>query len=198
MIADRIREDDMKVMDCINEYGALKAEQMREYMKNLDDATYERTIYDLQKKQYLYCTDDMMFADRRTPVDDKMIMAFWVFLRVFKNSPTIRHNTHCRGPHIAQIFFLKDNVEYQIVVFNENDLCLVNMLLKNRNLNYLKYIIVVPKLALAKEVLKRCRAMEMDNEFTFALFTYRKDARHAIRFVRPDVHGEEETHDKGQ
>lgn len=197
MINDRIREDDRKVMDCVNEYGSLRLDQVREYMKNLDEASFERTLHDLKKRRYLHVNQGIVSIDGRSQLDDKMVRAFWVFLRVFKNAPTIRHNTHCHGPHITQIFFMKDNSEFQIVVFDEDDMCLVNMLLKNQHMNYLKYIIVVSKLRMAKEVLQRCRDMGMRNEITFAVFTARKEDRFAIRFIRPESEGVEVENESG-
>lgn len=193
MFGGRVREDDKIIMDCIYEYGALTKEQLRQYMKHLSDDVFDRAIYDLNKKQYIYEHGDYVYTDSRTPLDPKTIKAFWVFLRFMEKVPTIRFNSHCRGPHISQIFFMKDNSEYQIVVIDNDELPKINILVKNKDLTYLKYIIIVPGISIAREIRNRMKDVSLENETIFAIVTERKNQTRAIRFISPSGQKEKNT-----
>ena len=192
MYGDRVREDDKIILDCVYEYGALLKLQLRQYMKHLPDEAFERAIYDLNKKQYIYEHGNFVYADNRTVLDPKLIKAFWVFLKFMEKAPTIRFNSHCRGPHISQIFCMKDNSEYQIVVLENEDMPKVNILNKNKDMDYLKYIIVVPGITAAREVYSKMIGSGLRNETLFAILTERKNATRSIRFVSPTGEKEKE------
>ena len=78
--------------------------------------------------------------------DQRMILAVWVLLEFMDR---VGPMSHYPAAYPSQIFFLKENMGYEIVVLYEGEENLLRLLQPEEDL---KYIIVLPHIAMAAEL----------------------------------------------
>lgn len=176
---ENLLKEEKLVLHCLSLYGCLRWEQLVKLMSNKQKETAEKILNGLRKRQY-FVEDEAGYVklDPRCEPDQKMITAFWILLeRISKIVP----NAHYAANYPAEIFFLKDNSMYEIVVVNKNEenyirtLFLENRYNSNDEEDAIKYIIAVPSVddiesclkAIPPEVLAANRVLFSTVEFDY-------------------------------
>ncbi len=166
----RLREDDKMILECLASYGPLREEQLRVYADSIGEVGYDRIISDLTAKRLVIRDGVYVALDRFSKPDDKMIRAFWVFLECMKGPYKIRPDSNMPAySSISQIFFIKNDQEYEIAVIDEVNIAYVAMLKKSNELKYVKHIIVTSGMDAAKRIYERYQAHGIVNKVAFAI-----------------------------
>jgi hypothetical protein len=141
-------QDEQYVLSWLSQYGALAKTQVVRLLKDKTEKTAEKIIQNLKRQLmisdirggYYIATDPMSQPDQR------IILAIWVLLKfVAKVEPM----AHYPAAYPSQLFFLKEEVGYEIVVLYEGEQHLLRLL---RPEDDLKYIVVVPHITMAREI----------------------------------------------
>ena len=138
-------QDEMLVLNWLSQYGVLSKTQVVRMLQK-PKATAERILKSLKKKMrityisggYYVGLDAMCRPDQRT------ILAVWVLLKFMGD---IEPMAHYPASYPSQIFFLKENMGYEIVVLYEGEESTLRLLQSD---DELKYIIVVPHFSMLK------------------------------------------------
>lgn len=142
-------QDEQYVLKWLSQYGALTKTQLIK-MLNKPRATAEKILKNLKRQSqisdvgggYYLALDKMCQPDQRT------IVAVWVLLKFIEMVEPMAHYT---ATYPSQLFFLKDNIGYEIVVLYDGESSLVKLLQPDDDL---KYIIVVPHISMIKDIKK--------------------------------------------
>ena len=140
-------QEEVYVLKWLSQYGALpKAQLVRMLQK--PKSTAERIIKNLKRQfriedvggGYYVGLDPMCTPDQRT------ILAVWVLLKYIGQVDPMAHYP---AVFPSQLFFLKENTGYEIVVLHEGESNLLKLL---QPADDLKYIIVLPFIAMAAQL----------------------------------------------
>lgn len=131
----------------LSQYGALPKTQLIRMLQK-PPQTAERIIKNLKKQMraadvgggYYVGLDSLCRPDQRT------ILAVWVLLKFIDYVDPMAHYP---AVYPSQIFFLKENVGYEIVVLYEGEQGLLRLLQPQDDL---KYIIVLPRISMAEKL----------------------------------------------
>lgn len=153
---EKLLKEEKLVLNCLQIYGCLRWKQLIKLMYNKPEDTASKILTGLKKRQYII-EDECGYVklDPRTEPDQKTIYAFWILLQYLNK---IDSQAHYAANYPSDIFFLKDNVQYEIITLNPNEENLVKMLfLENKNSSKepedaIKYIIIVPN----EETIENC------------------------------------------
>lgn len=137
-------QDEQYVVKWLAQYGALPRTQVMRLLRK-PQRTAEKILRGLKRQLriadvaggYYIGPDALCQPDQRT------ILAVWVLLKFIDYVDPMAHYP---ASYPAQLFFLKENIGYEIVVLYEGEEHLLKLL---RPQEGLKYIIVVPRAALA-------------------------------------------------
>lgn len=179
---DRLLEEEKIITEALSKYGCLRWEQLIKLIYNKKEETAQRILVGLKKRQLILEDEGSGYVrlDPRTQSDDKMIRAFWILLQyVNKISP----REHYPANYPSEIFFLKQGVQYEIVVLNPREEHVLSMLFnENRNNSddeedITKYIIVVANTDCIEACLNKIPDKVIDNkQVLFATINYKKDS----------------------
>ena len=141
-------QDEQYVLRWLTQYGALAKTQVIRLLKDKEPRTAEKIIRNLKHQLlladvrggYYLGTDPFGQPDQRT------ILAVWVLLKFIGK---VEPMAHYPASYPAQIFFLKEDIGYEIVVLYEGEQHLVRLLQPEEDL---KYIIVLPHITMAREL----------------------------------------------
>ena len=137
-------QDERYVVKWLSQYGALpKTQIIRMLRKPVNTA--ERILRNLKKQMqiadvsggYYLGLDSMCQPDQRT------ILAVWVLLKFID---VVDPMAHYPAVYPSQLFFLKENTGYEIVVLYEGEESHLRLLQPEEDL---KYIIVLPHISMA-------------------------------------------------
>ena len=137
-------QDERYVVKWLSQYGALpKTQIIRMLQKPVNTA--ERILRNLKKQLqiadvsggYYLGLDSMCQPDQRT------ILAVWVLLKFID---VVDPMAHYPAVYPSQLFFLKENTGYEIVVLYEGEESHLRLLQPEEDL---KYIIVLPHISMA-------------------------------------------------
>lgn len=140
-------QDEQYVVRWLSQYGALPKSQLMRMLRK-PPQTAEKILRNLKKQMraadvaggYYMGLDPMCQPDQRT------ILAVWVLLKFID---CVDPMAHYPAAYPSQIFFLKENVGYEIVVLYEGERQLLKLLQPQEEL---KYIIVLPHIAMAESL----------------------------------------------
>lgn len=140
-------QDEIHVVKWLSQYGALpKAQLMRMLQKPkntadkiLKNLKREAMIADVSGGYYLGL-DALCRPDQRT------IMAVWVLLKFIE---MVNPMAHYPAVYPSQLFFLKENIGYEIVVLYDGEENLLKLLQPSDDL---KYIIVLPVISMVEQL----------------------------------------------
>lgn len=140
-------QDEQHVIKWLSQYGALLKTQLVQMLQK-PTKTAEKIIKNLKKdlrvaeigNGYYVGLDSMSLPNQR------MITAIWVLLKFIDRVDPMAHYP---STYPSQLFFLKENVGYEIVVLYENEESLLRLLQPEEGL---KYIIVLPHIEMAKNI----------------------------------------------
>ena len=140
-------QEERYVIKWLSQYGALSRTQVAKLLQK-PKATADRIIRNLKRQMrisdvaggYYLGLDQMCQPDRRT------ILAVWVLLKFIEQ---VEPMAHYPAVYPSQLFFLKENTGYEIVVLYEGEGHLLRLLQPEEDL---KYIIVLPHVSMAAEL----------------------------------------------
>lgn len=139
--------DEQYVVKWLSQYGALPKTQVIKMLKKKPQ-TAEKILRSLKKQMriadvsggYYVGLDSMCQPDQRT------ILAVWVLLKFIDNVDPMAHYP---AVYPLQIFFLKENIGYEIVVIYDGETSLLRLLQPDEDL---KYIIILPHISIASQL----------------------------------------------
>ena len=137
-------QDEQYVVKWLSQYGALPKTQIVRMLQK-PPQTADKILRNLKKQMriadvsggYYIGLDSMCQPDQRT------ILAVWVLLKFIDYVDPMAHYP---AVYPSQIFFLKENCGYEIVVLYEGEQSLLRLLQPQEDL---KYIIVLPHISMA-------------------------------------------------
>lgn len=137
-------QDEQYVVKWLSQYGALPKTQIVRMLQK-PSLTADKILRNLKKQMriadvsggYYIGLDTMCQPDQRT------ILAVWVLLKFIDYVDPMAHYP---AVYPSQIFFLKENCGYEIVVLYEGEQNLLRLLQPQEDL---KYIIVLPHISMA-------------------------------------------------
>lgn len=137
-------QEEQYVVKWLTQYGALSKTQIIRMLQK-PRSTAEKILRNLRRQMqisdisggYYIGTDPMCKPDQRT------MIAVWVLLKfIYEVDPM----AHYPASYPSQLFFLKENMGYEIVVLYEGEGSLLRLLQPDEDL---KYIIVLPHISMA-------------------------------------------------
>ena len=137
-------QEEQYVVKWLTQYGALSKTQIIRMLQK-PRSTAEKILRNLRRQMqisdisggYYIGTDPMCKPDQRT------MIAVWVLLKfIYQVDPM----AHYPASYPSQLFFLKENMGYEIVVLYEGEGSLLRLLQPDEDL---KYIIVLPHISMA-------------------------------------------------
>lgn len=140
-------QEERYIIKWLSQYGALQKAQLIKMLRKPPN-TAERILKRMKKDMridnvsggYYVGLDNMAQPDQRT------ILAVWVLLQFSEHVDPLAHYP---ATYPSQIFFLKGNVGYEIVVLYEGEESSLRLLQPEENL---KYIIVLPHISMAERL----------------------------------------------
>ncbi len=132
-------EEERYVMRWLAQYGPLPKTQLLAMLKK-PPRTAEKILRNLKKQMRVVDVSGGYYIglDTMCQPDQRLILAVWVLLKFFGSVEPLAHYP---ASYPAQIFFLKENTGYEIVVLYEGEENLLRLLQPQEDL---KYIIVLP------------------------------------------------------
>lgn len=136
-------QEEQNVIQWLFQYGPLPKAQVIRLLHNKPPNTAEKIIRNLKKEHQITETDiGYLGLDSRTNPDQRLIQAIWVLLKfVDKVAP----QAHYPASYPSQLFFLKENIGYEIAVLYDDEQYLTRLLQPQDSM---KYILVVPHVSM--------------------------------------------------
>lgn len=137
-------EDEKYVVKWLSQYGTLPRKQIIQMLQKPPD-TAKKIINNLKRQLRISEIGDGYYLalDPMSKPDQRVILAVWVLLRYIDK---VEPMAHYPAVYPSQIFFLKDNIGYEIVTLYDGEEHLLRLL---RPEDDLKYIIIVPTITMA-------------------------------------------------
>jgi len=141
-------QDELYVLHWLNQYGALAKDQVIRLLGDKPTKTTEGIIRGLKRQLLVSETSNSYYLglDPMVKPDQRIISAVWVLLRFVDR---IEPMAHYPATYPSQIFFLKGDIGYEIVVLYEDEQHLIRLLQPEEDL---KYILVLPNIQMARRL----------------------------------------------
>jgi len=141
-------QDEQNVVRWLSQYGALTRTQVIRMLKDKTPAVAEKIIKNLQRQYLIATISDGYYLglDGMCKPEQRLILAVWVLLKFIDKVDPMAHYP---AVYPSQLFFLKGDVGYEVVVLYEGEQHLAKLLQPQEDL---KYIIVVPHIRIAAEI----------------------------------------------
>ena len=141
-------QDEQYVVRWLTQYGALTKTQVIRLLKDKTPRTAEKIIRNLKQQfmvseirgGYYLSTDPMDQPDQR------IILAVWVLLKFIDK---VEPMAHYPASYPSQLFFLKEDMGYEIVIVYDGEQHLMRLLQPEDDL---KYIVVLPHITMAQDL----------------------------------------------
>ena len=141
-------QDEQYIIKWLSQYGTLTTTQVIRLLKDKPVSTAEKIIRNLKRNMRITDVGGYYLAlDEMCKPDQRLIIAVWVLLQFIDQVEPLAHYP---AVYPAQIFFLKENVGYEIVVLYDGEQHLMRLLQPQED--DLKYIIVVPHISMAQSL----------------------------------------------
>lgn len=141
-------QDEQYIIKWLSQYGTLTKTQVIRLLKDKPVSTAEKIIRNLKRDMRITDVGGYYLAlDEMCKPDQRLIIAVWVLLQFIDQVEPLAHYP---AVYPAQIFFLKENVGYEIVVLYDGEQHLMRLLQPQED--DLKYIIVVPHISMAQSL----------------------------------------------
>ena len=141
-------QEEQYIIQWLTEYGALPHAQVVRMLKDKSPQTAEKIIRALKRETMLYDISGGYYlgVDPMCRPDQRIILAVWVLLQFIDK---VDPRAHYPATYPSQIFFLKEDMGYEIVVLYDGEQHLTRLLQPQEDL---KYIFVLPHVGMAKEL----------------------------------------------
>lgn len=141
-------QDEQYIIKWLSQYGTLTKTQVIRLLKDKPVSTAEKIIRNLKRDMRIADVGGYYLAlDEMCKPDQRLILAVWVLLQFIDQVEPLAHYP---AVYPAQIFFLKENVGYEIVVLYDGEQHLTRLLQPQED--DLKYIIVLPHISMAQSL----------------------------------------------
>ena len=141
-------QDEQYIIKWLSQYGTLTKTQVIRLLKDKPVSTAEKIIRNLKRDMRITDVGGYYLAlDEMCKPDHSFIIAVLVLLQFIDQVEPLAHYP---AVYPAQIFFLKENVGYEIVVLYDGEQHLMRLLQPQED--DLKYIIVVPHISMAQSL----------------------------------------------
>lgn len=136
-------EDEQHVIKWLSQYGALPKAQVIRLLNKPSDSNAQKILKRMIQHQQIADVGGGYYIglDSLCKPEQRLILAVWVLLRFIDQVDPLAHYP---AVYPSQLFFLKENTGYEIVVLYEGEEHLLRLL---RPEEELKYIIVLPNIA---------------------------------------------------
>lgn len=138
-------QDEQHVVKWLSQYGVLSKTQIIRMLQK-PKATADRIIKNLRKQMRVADISGGYYIglDKLCRPDQRTILAIWVLLKFINE---VEPMAHYPVAYPSQLFFLKENMGYEIVVLYEGEGSNLRLLQPD---DELKYIIVVPHISMIR------------------------------------------------
>ena len=169
-------EDERYLLKWLSQYGTMTRDQAIKMLRK-PEMTAKKIIRNLLREQRIaeLCRGDYLAMDELCQVNTKTIIAIWVLLQFVDK---IKPMDHYPATHPAQLFFLKENIGYEVVVLFEGEEALTMLLQENKDV---KYIIVVENVGMI------ARVTLPEATCIFATVEYQRDDEPTVRFYKEET-----------
>lgn len=174
-------QDEQHVVKWLSQYGVLSKTQIIRMLQK-PKATADRIIKNLRKQMRVADISGGYYIglDKLCRPDQRTILAIWVLLKFINE---VEPMAHYPVAYPSQVFFLKENMGYEIVVLYEGEGSNLRLLQPD---DELKYIIVVPHISMIR-TLPLPRA-----ECLFATVNFNGEDEPEIKFYTKGAFNEKE------
>lgn len=164
-------EDERYLLKWLSQYGTMTRVQVIKMLKK-PEPTASKIIRGLVREQRIAELNkgEILALDELCKVNPKMDMAIWILLQFVDK---VRPMAHYPATHPSQLFFLKENVGYEVVVLLEGEESLARLLPASKEV---RYIFVVESVDMIG------RIPLPDAKCIFATVTYQENADPLVRF----------------
>lgn len=141
-------QDEQYVIKWLSQYGALTKTQIIHLLRDKSPQTAEKIIKNLKKQLFISDVAGGYYVglDPMVQPDQRIILAVWVLLQFIDKVDPMAHYP---AVYPAQLFFLKEDMGYEIVVLYDGEQHLTRLLQPQDDL---KYIFVLPHISMAEEL----------------------------------------------
>lgn len=139
--------DEQYVVKWLSQYGALPRTQIVRMLKK-PPQTADKILRNLKKQMRIADVSGGYYVglDPMCQPEQRLILAVWVLLKFIDQ---VEPMAHYPAVYPSQLFFLKENMGYEIVVLYDGEQNLLKLLQPQ---DELKYIIVVPHISMANNI----------------------------------------------
>lgn len=141
-------QEEQHIVHWLTQYGALTRTQVVRLLKNKPPQTAEKIIRGLQRELMIYeiAGGYYLGVDPMCQPDQRIILAVWVLLQF---ADQVEPMAHYPATYPSQLFFLKEDMGYEIVVLYDGEQHLARLLQPQEEL---RYIFVLPRISMAQEL----------------------------------------------
>lgn len=142
-------EDEKYVIKWLSQYGALPKAQIIRLLSDKPPQTADKILNNLKRDLQIVDVGGGYYLglDEMCRPDQRVILAIWVLLQFIDSVDPMAHYP---AIYPSQIFFLKENIGYEIVVLYEGEQHLAKLLQPQDD--EMKYIIVLSNIAMAQHM----------------------------------------------
>lgn len=141
-------QEEQYIVRWLTQYGALAKTQVVRMLRDKPPQTVEKIIRNLKRELMVYDISGGYYlgVDPMCQPDQRIILAMWVLLEFIDK---VEPMAHYPATYPSQLFFLKEEVGYEIVVLYDGEQHLTRLLQPEEDL---KYILVLPHISMAREL----------------------------------------------
>ena len=140
-------QEEQYVVKWLSQYGALPKSQIVRMLQK-PPQTAEKILKNLKKQMRIADVNGGYYLglDAMCQPDQRTILAVWVLLKFIDY---VEPMAHYPATYPSQIFFLKENIGYEIVVLYEGEASNLRLLQPEDDL---KYIVILPHISMAEHL----------------------------------------------
>lgn len=141
-------QEEQYIIRWLTQYGALTKTQVVRLLKDKPPETAAKIIRNLKRQLMIFEISEGYYlgVDPMCQPDQRIILAVWVLLQFVGR---VEPMAHYPATYPSQIFFLKEDMGYEVVVLYDGEQHLTRLLQPEEDL---KYIFVLPHISMAQEL----------------------------------------------
>ena len=141
-------QEEQHIVHWLTQYGVLTRTQVIRLLKDKPPQTAEKIIRGLKRELMIHeiAGGYYLGVDPMCQPDQRIILAVWVLLQF---ADQLEPMAHYPATYPSQLFFLKENMGYEIVVLYDGEQHLARLLQPQEEL---RYIVVLPRISMAQDV----------------------------------------------